>query len=259
MGRILVSLLGILALATSAVWAQPSYVQFTNLAAGPTDVSTSWTKIDVGTLEFSTQQTSTIEVHFNSRIRVGSLSGFGVGFQLRLDDILEADFNNEASILAAEELTQFLSIFAVFEDVPAGSHTLSIWGIANGPGASATGVVVDQSNWDGGFVLKVQEATVVAAPELSMALELKQNVPNPFNPRTTVEFELDGQSRVELDVFDAAGRHIRSLADQYFEKGSHTVEWDGLDDRGRRVRSGTYYYQVQANGSVVSKKMTLLK
>ena len=87
--------------------------------------------------------------------------------------------------------------------------------------------------------------------------------PNPFNPSTTIEFSLAEESRVNLRVFDCAGRVIRTLADTEFEAGPHAAVWDGTTDAGRRAASGVYFVRIETAGRTgafrATRKLVLLK
>ena len=89
--------------------------------------------------------------------------------------------------------------------------------------------------------------------------ELQQNYPNPFNPSTTIAFRLPINKRISLKVYNALGQEIRTLIDQKeYTAGLHTLEWDGLDNTGNQVASGTYIYQLRYGNFSLSKKMTIL-
>ncbi len=103
-------------------------------------------------------------------------------------------------------------------------------------------------------------STPVEDPLLQPArLVLGEAFPNPFNPKTTVRFDLPQSGRVELAVFDLGGRKVATLVNDQLPAGRHAVSWLGQDDSGRRVASGTYVYRLQANGEVLSRKMTMVK
>jgi|GEM_PF-5076105 len=89
---------------------------------------------------------------------------------------------------------------------------------------------------------------------------LSQNVPNPFNPHTEIRFTLPVAGRVVLDVFDVAGRHVRTLVhEEAMQAGEHVVPWAGLDDDGQELASGVYFYRLKTAGERVVRKMVLLK
>jgi hypothetical protein len=71
--------------------------------------------------------------------------------------------------------------------------------------------------------------------------------PNPFNPRTTVAFSLPRRGRVQIKVLDLSGRQVRALAAGHFPAGDHTVEWNGRDDAGRSLASGSYLIQCRTD------------
>jgi hypothetical protein len=117
-----------------------------------------------------------------------------------------------------------------------------------------------------GFDLSVWTAIVdiptgadVSRPLASRGATLEQNYPNPFNPTTTIEFALASEGPVELGVFDAAGRRVKTLAAGALGAGPHQLEWDGHDAGGRAVGSGVYFYRLKTRDEVITRKMTLLK
>ncbi|NCQ34878.1 hypothetical protein GW813_07350 [bacterium] len=100
-------------------------------------------------------------------------------------------------------------------------------------------------------------------PELPIeATSLKPNFPNPFNPNTTFDFALVQDSHVLLRVFDVRGRLIDTVVDADLPRGYYNGDysWDGKDNRGRTVTSGTYFYRLETNnGFIDTGKMLLVK
>ena len=92
-----------------------------------------------------------------------------------------------------------------------------------------------------------------------MATALHPNHPNPFNPSTTIRYELAAAGDVRLRVFDAAGRLVRTLVDAREGAGAHDVVFDGRDDAGRPMASGVYFYRLDAGSATQTRKMVLLK
>lgn len=88
---------------------------------------------------------------------------------------------------------------------------------------------------------------------------LRQNYPNPFNPQTSIEFNLPRDSRAKLSVINILGQKVRTLVDNLLPAGSHTVIWDGLDDKGEDMPSGVYFYTFTADGSFCSRRMLLIR
>ena len=98
-------------------------------------------------------------------------------------------------------------------------------------------------------------------PALRLALE--QNTPNPFNPSTVLRFVVPAgaqqQLPVSLVVHDLAGRRVRVLHVGPMAGGRHEMTWDGRDDRGDGVSSGTYFAVLRAGAERLAIKMTLVK
>jgi len=89
---------------------------------------------------------------------------------------------------------------------------------------------------------------------------LQQNVPNPFNPVTSISFEVrDGGANVSLRVYSLSGRLIRTLVNGNEPPGTRTVTWDGTNDADQPVASGTYFYRLTAPSFSRTNKMLLLK
>ncbi len=94
---------------------------------------------------------------------------------------------------------------------------------------------------------------------LPSVYELEQNYPNPFNPTTRIQFALPKNSHVRLAIYDLLGREVAKLIDDNRAAGNHTMEWNGFDARGQRVSSGIYFYRIEAEGFIQTRKLTLLK
>jgi Beta-lactamase enzyme family/Polyglycine hydrolase-like, structural repeat len=88
---------------------------------------------------------------------------------------------------------------------------------------------------------------------------LQQNFPNPFNPSTRLIFQLDQPQRVNLSVYDSAGRRVAVVADELFEPGRHEETWHGRDEEGRLVPAGIYFARLRAGERIESMKMALIK
>lgn len=92
------------------------------------------------------------------------------------------------------------------------------------------------------------------------APQLYQNHPNPFNPRTTIAFDLPRDCRVNLGIYDLSGRLVKTLlAGEAMTAGRRQRIWFGRDDAGAQVATGVYFYRLEADGAVETKAMTLMK
>lgn len=92
-----------------------------------------------------------------------------------------------------------------------------------------------------------------------LANELEQNVPNPFNPVTTIKYSIAHDEDVNLVIYDVGGRRVRTLVDARQRADVYKVTWDGINDDGQRVASGMYFYKFAAGKFVQTRKMVLLK
>jgi hypothetical protein len=101
--------------------------------------------------------------------------------------------------------------------------------------------------------------TGVDPPAAPLSNYLAQNHPNPFNPVTTIEFGLKSPAEVTLRIYDATGRLVCTLVDGPLPAKHHTLQWNGVDDRGNQVASGVYFYRMETGGFTKTRKMVLLK
>ncbi len=106
--------------------------------------------------------------------------------------------------------------------------------------------------------LNVDDQTAVG--DLPRTFSLGAAYPNPFNPSTKIAYAVPaGGGRIDLKVFDLSGRLVRTLVSGEMPAGNHTAVWTGLDDAGRRMASGTYFYRLQAPDFEDTRKMVLVK
>ena len=89
--------------------------------------------------------------------------------------------------------------------------------------------------------------------------ELKQNFPNPFNPNTTIQFQLPAASHMSLKIYNLDGQLIKTLISEQMTAGNHNVNWDGTNDLGIKVGSGLYFYRIQAGRFTTARRMILIK
>jgi len=102
--------------------------------------------------------------------------------------------------------------------------------------------------------------SVTAVGDAPARAALNQNVPNPFNPTTTITYDVPAEGvKISLKIYDATGRLVRTLVDESRSAGSHDVTWDGRDGFGAPVASGVYFYKMIAGTFVETRRMVLLK
>ena len=110
------------------------------------------------------------------------------------------------------------------------------------------------------FELEMHYGTGVDETEVPLRSGLGQNVPNPFNPKTSIAYEVpvDG-CHVAIDILDVSGRVVRHLVDEFQAEGRREIVWDGRDNEGRELSSGVYFYKLVTPESESTRKMLLLK
>ena len=105
---------------------------------------------------------------------------------------------------------------------------------------------------------------VVLAKQLPAKTQLLPNYPNPFNPETWIPFELHQNTNISLTIFNLIGNQVRRIDLGYTQLGKYAsrdkaIYWDGKNDNGEKVASGTYFYTIHTNDYTQTKKMVILK
>jgi photosystem II stability/assembly factor-like uncharacterized protein len=88
---------------------------------------------------------------------------------------------------------------------------------------------------------------------------LYQNYPNPFNSSTIIKFVLPSSENIKLEVYDLLGRRIITLIDEYKNRGEHSIEWNGKNEKSKDVSSGLYFSHLLTSNKSLSKKMVIMK
>ncbi len=94
----------------------------------------------------------------------------------------------------------------------------------------------------------------IPQPEISC-----RNYPNPFNPKTTIEFTLPAKGETKLAIYDIKGRKVITMLDAVLEAGTHSLIWNGNNEAGKEAASGIYFYELTWNGQEVRNKINLIK
>lgn len=113
------------------------------------------------------------------------------------------------------------------------------------------------------FLFENRPATSVDERPLPERFTLYPNVPNPFNPRTTIRYDVAEAAEIVIGIWDIGGRHVRSLVHEFIPAGSYLVHWDGTGDDGIAVASGIYLCRMQVHTSgqslVAARKIVLMR
>jgi hypothetical protein len=123
--------------------------------------------------------------------------------------------------------------------------------------------LIPQVGWTTAPIIETSQlnegAIAMNVISLPTTLTLSQNNPNPFNPATTIGFALPQNEQVRLVIYSVAGQEVRTLIDSEMPAGFHRAVWNALDEAGRPVASGLYFYQITAGRTTVTKRMLLIR
>ena len=180
-------------------------------------------------------------------------------------------FDPEAYRVVRVTPAEATSDFLVVSNAVDGELSIAFAGAraSAGGGKAILQILLERQGSGSSDELEIEEATLnggtfrVDIAETAQArarvFALLQNWPNPFNPETTLRYELPEASPVRLEIFDMLGQRVRLLVQEYQDAGRYEVQWDGLDESGREMASGLYVYRLQAGAFSQVRKMTLLR
>lgn len=104
----------------------------------------------------------------------------------------------------------------------------------------------------------MQEIETNSVTQLSNEL-ISSNYPNPFNPTTTISYDLPSDENVVISIFNLKGQKVKQLQNEVITAGHHKIVWDGRNDSGNKISSGIYFYKIKAGNYTSTKKMVLMK
>ncbi|MBK9097974.1 MAG: T9SS type A sorting domain-containing protein [bacterium] len=196
----------------------------------------------------STVDVRAVQVEFNGNFQVLNnmeiKTDLGHGYYTKDDDLLRVLLYDRKGLKTIKSGENFISDIPLF--------------ISNPAEVSIEKLILIDINRQRIFDAEIE---IVYGTPLYIPLDyiLYQNYPNPFNPTTSVKFEVPVDSKVLIKIYDILGREIKTLFNDEVQRGQYTMEWNGLDESGNQMSSGTYIYRMIANEFVQSKKMLLLK
>ena len=180
------------------------------------------------------------------------------------DLMLKFDRSRVQEILSAGDNVEVSLVGEVGKSVFFGSDTIEVIGerdryVSSEQNGEELLAATDAANGD-----VTVESAGAAGPAGSAGLtvpayRLLQNYPQPFNPATTIQYELPDASHVCIRVFDVTGKALRTLVDGQVPAGVHAVVWHGEDDAGRPLASGVYVCTMTAGAHVSARKMVLTR
>jgi len=114
-------------------------------------------------------------------------------------------------------------------------------------------------DYDGNVEYHSLQLMGITSSSIPEQLLLYSNYPNPFNPTTTIGYDLSEESFIDLTIYDMVGNVVRNLVNNNQSSGYKTINWDATNNQGESVSAGVYLYKIQAGDFVDTKKMILLK
>jgi hypothetical protein len=203
------------------------------------------------------------------RNRAQALKGVRVVVNVSGADLLKVD---RGSVFAGRSDLFYGTLPATAGDADICAAALGVGTPFTGSGEIARLVVKPAANSSAVVTIKTvdlrnvdNEKTEINAPEqhetpfVPKATALMQNFPNPFNPVTTLTFDVAQTGNVTIAVYDVSGRLLVTLLNARVEVGRHTVEWNGKNANGSLVPSGIYFYRMKTAGYEATKKMILVR
>lgn len=220
------------------------------------------------------------------RVLVASGDGAGPGLLAEADlaaAIVSGTSSGSSELAFAEPVAGNVGGLYVIFEFPAGREQVGV-GEGGGPGIGYRSGTVGATGWlsadgvawtrlhpsfrlavtpvlvdaqAGMKTMRTAKGPVVAPTVLQTALHPAR--PNPFNPQTKVEFTLSNAGAVSLAIYSLRGELVATLVDEHRAAGSHTVEWGGLDSRGRTSPSGVYFAQLRADSIVMTQRLALVR
>jgi photosystem II stability/assembly factor-like uncharacterized protein len=204
-------------------------IQWKNVRAYYDAATTTRLNFQVGLFETS----NIIEYHYGP-IELGSFIGGDLGAAIGFKDHIGGDYH----------------FFDITQGgiVPVSHHRTDLNPLTDWPGPDIT------------FIIQTPSTGINEhKPEIPEKFALYQNYPNPFNPTTTIFYDLPIVSHVSLKIYNSIGQEVRTLIDQVLPAGNKSIIWDGIDNIGRTVVSGLYFYRLEAGGKILTRKMAVVK
>jgi hypothetical protein len=145
------------------------------------------------------------------------------------------------------------------------SATDSWWGDISGPGGAAPGLgdaITDNILYDPWAIEHLCDPMTTGIEEkesVQTAFKVHAPYPNPFNPVTTIRFELPDPNRVKLEIYSITGQLVKTMVNEAMPEGIHEFIWNGSNKDGMQVKSGMYFYRINAGNYNHSGKLILLR
>jgi hypothetical protein len=197
-------------------------------------------------------------VHAMTSCREDPISGTNDNFGLArivFRDAAQSDLGGEEMVVVDNNaaLGTWTLHTAWTAPAPAGTASLDVYVLFISPSLLGGAMFVDD------VVFRQLGPTDVVPPPSRLAFQLHQNVPNPFNPTTRIDFELGLEDAVDLSIYDVTGRRVVTLVRGTLDEGPHVATWSGRTATGAPAAAGVYQYLLSTSAGRVARRMVLVK
>jgi endo-1,4-beta-xylanase len=182
------------------------------------------------------------------------------GLPIYISEFDLGNLNNSGTPDDNQQLQLYQKVFPILWKHP-GVKGITFWGYLEGLTWQTTCFLVHSDGtarpalfWLGQYVKDNPTGVEMTASGLPSTYQLDQNFPNPFNPATSIRYSIPTTSQVTLKVFDILGRQVQTLVNTTQRPGQYTVTFNA-----QNLASGVYFYQLNAGGTIDTKKLMLLK
>ena len=124
---------------------------------------------------------------------------------------------------------------------------------------SISNLELNENNAMDSTILMTINSTMNIDKQMPSIYTLHQNFPNPFNPKTQINYDLPEDALVKVVIYDVMGRNVKTLMNESQSSGHHSILWDGKNDMGEDISAGMYIYTILAGEYRSTKKMVLIK
>ncbi len=219
--------------------------ELTNTAPQAPAVITAEVEDDVVTLEWgmgSDAETPQLGLSYN--IKVGTVSGG--------NDIFSSMATDDGFLLKPHQGNMLNSLACMINNLQNGTYYASVQTIDNSSIGSAFGGEISFEITNG--IVSNDDENIIP-----MITRLNKNYPNPFNPETTISFDLNKNQNVKLEIFNIKGQKVKTLCNDNLNAGNHKYIWNGTDSNNRKVASGVYFAKMTSKSLNKTQKMILMK
>jgi hypothetical protein len=216
----------------------------------------------VATLSKSTNGGARLDLTGNAITLTSSAAVSAIQFKLQGKELKDLQFTPDPSIAQFEAASNALGdsarVFVIYNlkgsTLGNGTYTLGKFSVLPPLVGLTEGVVADAQGKN--IVTSIYEN---GQPLIPQVYYLNQNFPNPFNMSTRIQFGVPAQTKVKIVLYNVLGQKVRTYDLGERTPGRYDITWDGMNERGKTVSSGIYFYRFESNKFTQTKKLVLIK